>query len=446
MKIVKLQAENIKKLKAVEIAPAGNVVKITGACEQGKTTVLDAIMYALGGGDKLPGQPIRQGADKAQITLDLGDMIVVRTFTAGNSYVKIENKDGFKAPSPQALLDKLIGKLTFDPRVFARADAKTQVDMLLRVVDLKLDPAKLAELSGVSCNMTDNPLQALNDAYKAVFDSRTAVNRDLDTAKKALASMPAVEKTEPVSLTELVAERDELEKTIRENAEKRQAVETQGAAALAASQAVDVILNEIAELEKRLAERKQALETGRKHLEEEDTKHRRMKEAIEALKDPDLTDINTRIQNADETNKKARQYEERQAKSAEVAGHQKTADDLTKKLDAIKAYKEQIVAETKFPVDGLNFAGGGVTYKGLPFEQASSAEKIRVSLAIGMALNPKLKVVLIDGGEALDSKQMAIIEQMAAENDFQVWITSVDESGKVGIYIEDGEVKAVNEC
>jgi hypothetical protein len=446
MKIVKLQAENIKKLKAVEIAPAGNVVKITGACEQGKTTVLDAIMYALGGGDKLPGQPIRQGADKAQITLDLGDMIVVRTFTAGNSYVKIENKDGFKAPSPQALLDKLIGKLTFDPRVFARADAKTQVDMLLRVVDLKLDPAKLAELSGVSCNMTDNPLQALNDAYKAVFDSRTAVNRDLDTAKKALASMPAVEKTEPVSLTELVAERDELEKTIRAHAAKRQAVETQGAAALAASQAVDVILNEIAELEKRLAERKQALETGRKHLEEEDTKHRRMKEAIEALKDPDLTDINTRIQNADETNKKARQYEERQAKSAEVAGHQKTADDLTKKLDAIKAYKEQIVAETKFPVDGLNFAGGGVTYKGLPFEQASSAEKIRVSLAIGMALNPKLKVVLIDGGEALDSKQMAIIEQMAAENDFQVWITSVDESGKVGIYIEDGEVKAVNEC
>jgi hypothetical protein len=446
MKIVKLQAENIKKLKAVEIAPAGNVVKITGACEQGKTTVLDAIMYALGGGDKLPGQPIRQGADAGKVAVDLGEMVVTRTFTAGNSYVKIENKDGFKAPSPQALLDKLIGKLTFDPRVFARADAKTQVDMLLRVVDLKLDPAKLAELSGVSCNMTDNPLQALNDAYKAVFDSRTAVNRDLDTAKKALASMPQVEKTEPVTLTELVAEKERLEAINRDNQSQIDAAAEQGRKVRQLASERDTIASEVERIKSTLAEAEKRLAAKTKEHDAAEKERVQMQVIANGIHFEDLTDINTRIQNADETNKKARQYEERQAKTQEVASHQAKADDLTKKLDAIKAYKEQIVAETKFPVDGLNFAGGGVTYKGLPFEQASSAEKIRVSLAIGMALNPKLKVVLIDGGEALDSKQMAIIEQMAAENDFQVWITSVDESGKVGIYIEDGEVKAVNEC
>jgi hypothetical protein len=445
VKIVKLQAENIKKLKAVEIAPAGNVVKITGACEQGKTTVLDAIMYALGGGDKLPGQPIRQGADKGQITLDLGDMVVVRTFAAGGSYLKIENKDGFKAPSPQALLDKLIGKLTFDPRVFARADAKTQVDMLLKVVDLKIDPAKIYELAGEEFRI-DDPLQALNHAYKTVFDSRTAVNRDLDTAKKALASMPQVDKTEPVSVTELVAEKDRLAGIVRANDADRKAADEQQRTSKDAEAKYNRIADEVEELERQLAIKKDELKTAEADADAACKKWLTMKEAADILIDPDLTDINTRIQNADDTNRKARQYEERQAKTQEVASHQAKADDLTKKLDNIKAYKEQIVAETKFPVDGLNFAGGGVTYKGLPFEQASSAEKIRVSLAIGMALNPKLKVVLIDGGEALDSKQMAIIEQMAAENDFQVWITSVDESGKVGIYIEDGEVKAVNEC
>jgi DNA repair exonuclease SbcCD ATPase subunit len=444
VKIVKLQAENIKKLKAVEIAPAGNVVKITGACEQGKTTVLDAIMYALGGGDKLPGQPIRQGADKGQITLDLGDMIVTRTFTAGNSYVKIENKDGFKAPSPQALLDKLIGKLTFDPRVFARADAKTQVDMLLKVVDLKIDPAKIYELAGQEFRI-DDPLQALNFAYKTVFDSRTAVNRDLDTAKKALASMPAVEKTEPVSLAELVAEKERLEAINRDNQAQIDAAAEQGRKVRQLASERDAIASEVERIKSTLAEAEKRLAAKTKEHDAAERERVQMQVIANGIHFENLTDINTRIQNADETNKKARQYEERQAKTQEVASHQAKADDLTKKLDAIKAYKEQIVAETKFPVDGLNFAGGGVTYKGLPFEQASSAEKIRVSLAIGMALNPKLKVVLIDGGEALDSKQMAIIEQMAAEHDFQVWITSVDESGKVGIYIEDGEVKAVNE-
>lgn len=445
MKIVKLVAENIKKLKAIEIIPVGNIVKITGACEQGKTTILDAIWWALGGEKNVQDVPVRKGAEKGAITLDLGDKIVTRTFTAaGGGALKVENKEGARYPSPQALLDGLIGKLTFDPRVFARADAKQQVDMLLRVVDLRVDSAKLKELSGVEVTVGDNPLQALNDAYKAVFDQRTVVNRQLDAAQKVLASMPEVEPVEPVTLTELVAEKERLTTVIEENKKAREAVAEQRRKTEQASQAVDGILNEITELERRLAERKKALEVSRKQLEEEDTKHRRMAEAAADLEDPDLADINTRIANADATNEKARQYENRQAKAAEVAGHQQESEALTGRLKSIIDYKEQLVKSTKFPIDGLNFAGGGVTYKELPFDQASSAEKIRISLAIGMALNPRLKVILIDGGEALDKKQMAIVEEMAKENDFQVWLTAVDESGKVGIYIEDGEVKAVN--
>lgn len=443
MKIVQLKAENIKKLKAIEITPAGNVVKITGPCEAGKSTVLDTITYALGGGDKLPGQPVRQGEEKGQITIDLGDMVVTRSFTADNSYLKIENKIGFKAPSPQALLDKLIGRLTFDPRVFARADAKGQVDMLLKAVDLKIDPDKLTKIAGVKVAV-GSPLQMLNDAYKAVFDVRTGVNRQLDAAQKVLSAMPVVAETKPVSVTELVAEKEQLVDVARKNDKKREAAAAQRIITQQISGQVDQVLNDIAELERRLAAKKQELEAGRKQLQETDDKLRQMDTAANALVDPDLTDINTRIQTADDTNKKARQYEERQAKAAEVTGHQAEADKLTDRLKAIMDYKAEIVKNTKFPVAELDFANGGVTYKGLPFDQASSAEKIRVSLAIGMALNPQLRVILIDGGEALDRKQQAIIEEMAAAHDFQVWESIVDDSGTVGIYIEDGEVKAVN--
>ncbi len=43
MKIIKLQSENIKKLKAIEIKPDSNLIQITGANAQGKTSVLDSI-------------------------------------------------------------------------------------------------------------------------------------------------------------------------------------------------------------------------------------------------------------------------------------------------------------------------------------------------------------------------------------------------------------------
>ena len=122
MKIVKLTAENIKKLRAVEIVPQGNVVKISGKNEQGKTTVLDSIFWALGGTKAIQEEPIRQGETKASIRLELDDLVVTRTFTPGNSYLKVENKEGTSFKSPQAMLDKLVGKLSFDPgpwRVFA---------------------------------------------------------------------------------------------------------------------------------------------------------------------------------------------------------------------------------------------------------------------------------------------------------------------------------------
>jgi hypothetical protein len=96
------------------------------------------------------------------------------------------------------------------------------------------------------------------------------------------------------------------------------------------------------------------------------------------------------------------------------------------------------------PIDGLAIKEDGVTFNGIPFEQLSSSEQLKVSLAIAMANNPALKVIRILDGSLLDADNMAIIEQMADKEDYQVWIEVVDSSGKVGFYIEEGEVKASN--
>lgn len=115
-KIIKLTAENVKRLSVVEISPEGNVVTIGGRNGQGKTSVLDSIEYALGGNPS-DTMPVRSGEESAKVVVDLGDIVVKRTFTAaGGTSLTVTNADGVKQASPQAILDKLTGRLTFDPR------------------------------------------------------------------------------------------------------------------------------------------------------------------------------------------------------------------------------------------------------------------------------------------------------------------------------------------
>lgn len=443
MKILKLQAENFKKLKVVEITPQKNVIEITGKCEQGKTTILDAIQTALCG--KKWDDPIREGQEKGKIVVDLGDKIVTRTFTPSGSTVKVESKDGAKYPSPQALLDGIVGKIAFNPLEFAKADSKKQVDMLLGVIDLKVDSERLKEIAGIAVEVMPNPLEMLNVAYKAVFDNRTVVNRQLDAAKKSLDSMPVVPETKAVSLAELVSEKDRYEKHNRQNQIQREAAETQRRHQISIEQKHDLICDEIKEIERQLEQKKGELEVTVKEMFAAQSETEQMFKSVAKLEDKDLTAINDRIAKADETNKKAQQYTDRETKKAEVTKHQAEADDYTSKLEAIKKYKTELIANTKMPVPGLDFAGGGLTLNGKPFpSQASGSERIKVGIAIGMATNPDLRVIMLDGYEALDSDQKKIVEEMAVNNDFQVWTTSVNSDGKVGIYIEDGEIVGVN--
>lgn len=394
MKIVKLTSENIKRLKAVEITPDGTLQVISGKNGQGKSSVLDSIWPALGGGAAKKGtvRPIRDGADNARVELDLGDLIVTRTWSSNDrSTLKVTSKDGAQYKSPQAMLDSLIGRLSFDPLAFTQLSGKEQREQLISLVDLSVD------------------VDELDRERARLFDERTQVGRE----GKALGDV-SVDPTLPeveTSAVELIREIDDAQQLVRVNHAWR-------------AKRAD-LADEVAKLTRLLAEAQSALAEA---------------ESVELEPEPDINAMRARLASLEEENARIRANNAARETEAKKMALRERYKALTDAISIVDEKKAEALAKAVFPVDGLGFDADGVTYQGVPFSQASAAEQIRVSLAMAMAMNPKLRVIRIMDGSLLDSDNMQLIAQMAADNDFQVWVERVADGDGAGVVIEDGEV------
>lgn len=419
LRIIELRAENLKRLKAVEITPVGDIVEITGKNGQGKTSVLDAIWFALGGGQaaKDTTRPIRDGEKSASVTVDLGELVVTRTWTASGTKLVVENAAGAVFKSPQAVLDELVGRLSFDPLAFSQLKETEQLKTLLGLVELPFDPA------------------ALEAERAAVFAERTDINRDAKRVAAQLAGLPCPAADVPND--EVQADEVQISPLIDEY----RAAQEQRTAHKRQAEAYDEAVYRVTECRKGLENAEADLAAMTKPTNVDDL--------------PDVNAFRTRIDDAEEHNRAVRQAAEGTNAQVRAAAEyrrvekllEQTRDaafELTTRLIATDKRKADALAVAKMPIDGLSFDDEGVTYHGIPFRQCSAAERLRVSLAMAMALNPRLRVIRITDGSLLDSDNRRLIEEMAGEHGFQVWIERVDESGSVGIVIEDGAVKGAD--
>lgn len=431
MKIIKLNAENVKRLVAVEITPDGNIVTISGKNGAGKSSVLDSIWWALAGTSHIQAQPIRKGETKARIRLDMGELVVERKFTEAGSTLAVENEKGARFTSPQKMLDALLGALSFDPLAFSRMEPRKQFDELRRVSEL------------------DTDIDALDGLNRGDYDRRTEVNRDAK-AKRAQAEgvlIPPAPATAPTDESALV---DELQRAGEQNAELEQRKARRQSAQQDAANARETARDQADRARMLRAEANDLEQSAAKLIAEADAVDAKLKDAP-ALPEPiDVKDLRAKIDQAREANAAARAHDQAVERKAQLEEEAKSleakARELTETMAAREKAKAEAIGRAKLPVPGLCFGDGIVTYGGIPLEQASSAEQLRVSLAIAMAANPKLRVIRIQDGSLLDDDSMAAIAAMAKEHDYQVWIERVDMSGKVGVVIEDGMVKREQEA
>lgn len=413
MKILNFRAENIKRLKVVEITPDGNIVEITGLNGAGKTSVLDSIWWALAGASTHQDVPIRDGASKAVIRLDLGELTVTRKFRKEprggevTTSLIVENAEGIPFRSPQAMLDGLVGALAFDPLEFLRSDAKKQFKILQNFVP-------------------DVDFYGIEEAQSKDYQERTLVNRQFKEAEAAAKAIQIDYKVqaEPVDIEGLL---NEYEK------------------AMAHNRLVDAALRrkednneEIESLKTRIAKGETQLAQWRKNLA--------LLEVVLTEPIPDVKDtaqIRTRIEEARVINEAIGLRRERVKWMTLAESLKEKSEALTEAMRLRQEEKEKAIAAAKMPIPGLGFGPGFVVLNGVPFNQASDAEQLRAAIAIAMAGDPMLKIVRVRDGSLLDPKSMRILAEMAQERDFQIWIETVGEGGdRPAIVIEDGQVRA----
>lgn len=421
LKIIRLEASNIKRLKAVNIQPDGNVVVISGENDQGKSSVLDSILYALGGRDAICDVPIRAGASKAQIVCDLGDIVVERRFSAsGGTSLTVVGKDKKTLPSPQSVLDKLCSKVAFDPLSFVKMNPKERAETLRKLVGL--DFTKLEE------------------QRMSAYGSRTMANRQLESAKIRLASVPEVKDAPEtgVSVDSLMDQLTEAERINENNKKERNA-----AASIAEN--IKKCEDHILKLREQISSINLEIDGASKTIRERQKLLEMVEEQNKTLSDVDVSVIKTQITQAGEINEKIRRAKARKELADSVDSHQAESDKHTKAIEDIDKAKAKALADAKFPLPGLSFDDSGVVLNGIPFEQGSQAQQLKAAIAVGLALNPTVRVILIRDASLLDKKNMAVVAEMAKAADAQIWLEVVSSDDKSAIVIEDGNVKTVDE-
>lgn len=409
MKIIGLQAENIKRLVAIEIKPKGNLVEITGKNGQGKTSVLDSIWWALAGSSTIQAVPIRQGQTDAMIRLDLGEIIVTRKFRDKEgdvtSTITVESKEGAKFSSPQAMLDDLVGQLSFDPLGFSRMTDTQQFDALRKFVP------------GVD-------FESIEAQNKADYSQRTDLNRRAKDERTAELKIIGAMEGKPVDEYSLI---NELESAGKHNSEiEARKIRRQG------------VQREIDDATLRLSVIKNEAEDLQAEI---DLKKSQLSSALPLPVPIEVADIRQHILEAREINQRVSLWHRKIEHRKKADELETSAKALTDAMEERNAAKKEAIAKASLPVPGLGFGEGNILLNGVPFGQASDAEQLKASVSIAMSLNPKLRVIRVRDGSLLDENSMALLESMANEQDFQIWIEVVDGSGKVGFVLEEGVIK-----
>lgn len=430
-KIISLEVNNIKRIKAISILANATMNTISGKNGNGKSSTLDAIEMALRGAKYIPDMPVRAGQEDARIVVETNEMTVTRHWTnADTSYLKIVTKQFGKIANPQDTLNAIVGNLSFDPLEFATMEPKKRIGILKEIT--KLDFSKLEA------------------EYKATFAERAGVKKEYETLKTLTDQFSQEELIKPeFDIEDIKFKREEAIKhnkaiyvlkyeTLRDATQSHQKnLDKQGDTVFQ----IASLKEEIKKIEEKIQNKKNELKNLKNQELQLDKERDEIAKMVESSKEVDANQF-------DEMMKRQNQYEaelKTRKSNLEVIRSRDEkftlANKMTARLEEIIKEKEKQITNANMPIKGLSFADNDILFNEIPFIQLSTSEQIQVSMSIAMALNPRLRIIIIKNGSLLDSDAVKKIYKMAEENNFQVWLEKVSDGPEENaIYLEDGLV------
>lgn len=422
-RIVELNVSNIKRIKAVNITPKNDLVILEGDNAQGKTSIMDSISYLIGGKRLIPEEPIRKGEKKGYAEAMFGDFQVSRTWTNPyTSYLKIKTKDGVEPKNPQTFLNEKIGSFSLEVAELVNMDKEERIKVFKRITGLKLDD--------------------LSEKNDRVMELRKDKNKDLaklEAESKNYDNLPELDQS--LNFDELQKERQKKELDNEVYRKKEEVIKGLIGGKEIQQGVTEVDKSEIESYQKGIAELEEHINQSVQKIEKVDAEIIIEKKELEAMVKTDLTEINEKIIKAVALIDLKGKHERREEIKDNISVTSEKIDKYNKDLDTIKVERTKRIKESEVPVEGVEFDGESIRYKGIEFEECSTAERIEMSIAIGIKENPKIRIILIRDGSAIGKAAKERIRELAKENNFQIWVERVAETKGNEIFIEDGEIK-----
>lgn len=411
VKINELELENVKRIKAVKIEPTENGLTIVGGNNnQGKTSVLDAIAWALGGNKFKPSQPNREGSvlpPNLKITLNNG-LIVTRT--GKNSSLKVTDPEGSK--SGQQILNKLIGEMALNVPKFMASTPKEKANYLLNIL-------------GIGEELTKLEMQE-----RKIYDDRRSIGQIALRKQKyadELQDYPDTPK-ELVSASELIKQQQTIMAHNAENQRKRMNQKSIYQEYKAAEGNVIALEAQLTEAKRKLDKLTDDLETANKDIVD--------------LVDESTDELEENIKEIDAINVKVRANVDKERATKEAEEAQQEYEDKSLELKKVREEKMHLLDSVQLPLPGLSIEEGEIVFNGQKWDNMSGSDQLKVSTAIVRKLNPNCGFVLLDKLEQMDLDTLKEFGEWLESEGLQAIATRVSTGDECSIIIEDGYVKS----
>lgn len=402
VKINTLEIENVKRIKAVSLTPSENGLTILGGDNgQGKTSVLDAICWAVGGNKYKPTNAARDGAyTDPHIKITLSNGLVVER-SGKNAALKVIDPQGNK--SGQALLDSFISELALNLPKFLNASDKEKADTLLQII-------------GVG-----EQLVKMEQEEKRLYEQRHAIGQIADQKKKFAAEMPSWQGVpeQPVTASELILRQQEI---LRKNAENQR------------------LRLQLAACEDAVVKAQAALQEAKHALAKAEYDAAQARKSAEDLQDESTAEIEKSIAEIDAVNAKVRDNLAKSSAEQEADGLSRRYDELTTEIECIRTARRELLNAADLPLPGLSVEGGKLLYKGKAWDCMSGSEQLMAATAIVRKLKPDCGFVLLDKLEQMDVQTLASFGAWLEAEGLQAIATRVSTGDECSVIIEDGYI------